>query len=423
MNIKINGYTDGDIRYIVENYTKYTNKEMADHLGKSENSIGYVRRKLNLIKQPHKPWSLEEEDYLRNNYLKMSSDEIANELKRTVHSIDAKCADLNLIKHEAWSDEEIDYLINHYIEMEYDEIGRNIGRSEGAVRAKCFELDLYKKELPWTNDELTFLKENYMQMSKNEISEILNRSPSAIGLKASRMGLKKYPYYCNYHYFDIIDTEEKAYWLGFILADGNIYKSEKTNSGCINIELQYGDINHLRKFNKSLDGNYNIIDRWRSCSLSNSDKMNHSCQIRIFSIIMYDSLEKFGLVGNKTYTVSFPKIPEELYRHLLRGYFDADGRFGLSNSRLWVSFITASKNLNDDIIKYIRSKDICIHEYSYLNEYGNIMYVPEITSNDNKMKFLDFIYKDASIYLDRKYKKYLKAKEKYDSSDGLAAQK
>lgn len=421
MDIKINGYTDGDIRYIVENYMKYTNKEMADHLGKSENSIGYVRRKLNLIKQPHKPWSLEEEDYLRNNYLKMSSDEIANELKRTVHSIDAKCADLNLIKHEAWSDEEIDYLINHYIEMDHDEIGRNIGRSEGAVRAKCFDLNLYKKELPWTDDELTFLKENYMQMSKNEISEILNRSPSAIGLKASRMGLKKYPYYCNYHYFDTIDTEEKAYWLGFILADGNVYKSEKTNSGCINIELQYGDINHLRKFNKSLDGNYNITDRWRSCSLSNSDKMNHSCQIRIFSIIMYNSLEKFGLTGNKTYTVSFPKIPEELYRHLLRGYFDADGRFGLSNSRLWVSFITASKNLNDDIIKYIRSKDICIHEYNYLNEYGNIMYVPEITSNDDKMKFLDFIYKDASIYLDRKYKKYLKAKEKYNSSDGLAA--
>lgn len=421
--IKIRNYTDDEIKYIIDNYSNYTNQEIADYIGKSTNSISYVAQKLGLLKQPHKLWNEEEDRYLKNNYLKYSSEDMAETLGRTVPSINARCAELNLIKHEAWSNEEIEFLIKHYMDMEHSEIGIKLGKSEGAIRSKCFDLNLYKKELPWTNDELTFLKENYMQMSKNEISEILNRSPSAIGLKASRMGLKKYPYYCNYHYFDIIDTEEKAYWLGFILADGNVYKSEKTNSGCINIELQYGDINHLRKFNKSLDGNYNITDRWRSCSLSNSDKMNHSCQIRIFSIIMYNSLEKFGLAGNKTYTVSFPKIPEELYRHLLRGYFDADGRFGLSNSRLWVSFITASKNLNDDIIKYIRSKDICIHEYNYLNEYGNIMYVPEITSNDDKMKFLDFIYKDASIYLDRKYKKYLKAKEKYDSSDGLAAQK
>lgn len=419
--IKIKGYTDNEINYIIDNYSNYTNNEIADYLGKKSNSISYVAQKLGLIKQVHKSWNEDEDNYLRDNYLDLSSEEMADELKRTVPSINARCKELNLIKHEAWSDEEVNYLAENYMDMEHSEIGSHLGRSECAVRAKCFELNLYKKETPWTNEELDFLKDNYMQMSKKEISEILSRSPSAIGLKASRMGLKKYPYYCDYHYFDKIDTEEKAYWLGFILADGSVCKSEKTNAGCISIELQYGDINHLIKFNKSLNGNYKITDRWRSCSLSGSDKKNHSCQIRIFSIIMYNSLEKMGVAGNKTYSVSFPTIPEELYKHLLRGYFDGDGRFGLSNNRLWVSFIAASKNLNDDIVKYIRSKDICIREYNYLNDYGNIMYAPEITSNSDKIKFLDFIYEDASIYLDRKYKKYLKAKEKFGSSDGLAA--
>ena len=421
--IKINGYTDNEINYIVDNYSNFSCKEIADYLGKKANSILYVAQKLGLKKQPHKPWSEDEDNYLRNNYLELSSEIMANELKRTVPSINARCKELHLIKHEAWSDEEVDFLSKHYMDMEYSQIGTILGRSEGAVRAKCFDLNLYKKELPWTDEELDFLKDNYMQMSKNEISEILNRSTSAIGLKASRMGLKKYPYYCDYHFFDIIDTEEKAYWLGFIMADGNVYKNKKTNSACISIELQYGDINHLRKLNKSINGNYNITDRWRTCSLSNSNKLNHSCQIRIFSIIMYHSFEKMGLTDDKTYTVSFPAISEELYRHLLRGYFDADGRFGLSNNRLWISFITASKNLNDDLVKYISSKNICIHEYSYLNEYGNVMYAPEITSNDDKIKFLDFIYEGASIYLDRKYKKYIKAKEKYNASNGLAAQK
>ena len=49
----------------------------------------------------------------------------------------------------------------------------------------------------------------------------------------------------NEHIFDIIDTEEKAYWLGFIYADGCI--SLKTNA--FEISLKYDDINHLNKFN------------------------------------------------------------------------------------------------------------------------------------------------------------------------------
>lgn len=49
------------------------------------------------------------------------------------------------------------------------------------------------------------------------------------------------------------------------------------------------------------------------------------------------------------------------------------------------------------------------------------MYSPEISKIADKLLFLDYIYKDSNIYLDRKYKKYLKAKEKYGSSDGLAA--
>ena len=49
------------------------------------------------------------------------------------------------------------------------------------------------------------------------------------------------------------------------------------------------------------------------------------------------------------------------------------------------------------------------------------MYRPEATSNEEKIKLLDYLYCDCTIYLDRKYKKYLKAKQKYDPHDGLAA--
>lgn len=422
--VKIKGYTDDEIQYIIENYLNYTNQEIADTLGKKSSSISYVAQKLGLIKQPHKPWSEKEDIYLKDNYLILNSEEMAKTLGRTVPSINARCEELNLIKHEVWSDEEIGYLLEHYIDMEYSEIGTHLCRSEGAVRAKCFDLGLYKKELPWTDKEISFVKDNYKEMTISEIAEILNRSPNAIRLKANRMGFKKSPYHCDYHYFDKIDTEEKAYWLGFIAADGWVNKNERACSGAVGIELQYGDINHLKKFNKCINGNYKITDRWRECTISTiPGKTAHSCTIRIFSLIMYEALEKYGLAGNKTYNMKMPQLREDLYRHFLRGYFDGDGRFGLSNNRIWVSFITASKSFNDDLIHFISSLDIGINEFSYTNDYGTTMYSPEISKIADKLLFLDYIYKDSNIYLDRKYKKYLKAKEKYGSSDGLAAQK
>lgn len=420
--IEIKNYSEDELKYIWKNYTIKTNKEIADYLHKSISSIRYAANKLGLIKQPHKPWSKDEDQYLIDHYIDLTSEQIAQHLGRTVSSVNTRRNDLNLIRHENWADEEISYIKENFLEMTHSEMGDYLGRSEGAVRAKCFELNLYKKEVPWEDWELEFVKNNCMTMTRREISEYLNRSPNAIQVKAARMGFKKYPYYCDYHYFDVIDTEEKAYWLGFMTADGWISKNDVGNAGVIGIELQYNDINHLRKFNKSINGNYKITDRWRACPIStNPDKLNHICVIRVFSIIMYDSLEKLGFSNNKSYDFTIPTIRNDLIRHYLRGYFDGDGCFCLSNKSFGVGFITASMLLKDGIIDICKNAGIDIHDYSYVNEYGKIMYTPQVTKNSEKIKLLDYIYKDATIYLDRKYKKYLKAKVKYSTTEGLAA--
>ena len=419
---EIKGYTEEEINYIIDNYANKTNKEIASYLGKTVNSIGYVATKLKLIKQPHKAWTKEEELFLRQNYLVLTSAEIAERLGRTIPSINARCDELGLIKHDGWDESEIQYLRDNYMTMDYKSIGAHLGRTDGAVCAKCFDLGLYKKEVPWTNEELNFLKDNYFNMTNNEIGEILNRSPSAIRLKGSRMGFKKYPYYCNYHYFDVIDTEEKAYWLGFLSADGWINKNDKSNAGVVGIELQYNDIKHLQKFNKCIQGNYRITDRWRTCTLSPyPDKLNHMCVIRIFSVVMYNALESLGFTNNKSFDIEIPELRNDLYRHYLRGFYDGDGCLSVSNNRLSVSFCTASEALKNDIIELVRIHNIDIKDYSCIYKNGTVMYRPEVTKNSEKLKLLDYMYKDASIYLDRKYKKYLKAKKKYDASDGLAS--
>lgn len=55
----------------------------------------------------------------------------------------------------------------------------------------------------------------------------------------------------NRHIFDIIDSQEKAYWLGFIIADGYLNVDRRM----LRIKLGDKDKNHLEKFIKFLGGN------------------------------------------------------------------------------------------------------------------------------------------------------------------------
>lgn len=412
--IKIKGYSNEELEYIKKNYKNMTVNELSEELKKSYNSVYSVIRKLGLIKQPHNKWTNEEIIFLKEHYIDMTSEEISKYVNHTVDAINTQRDKLGLIRNESWTEKEIEFLKQNYECMSYHEIGKKLNRTEQAVCAKCFDLNLYKKELPWTDEEKEFVRKNYMEMSTADIAKILNRTPSSIQIKAKRMGLKKYPYMCDYHYFDEINTEEKAYWLGFLTADGWISKNKKSNAGAVGIELQYGDNNHLKKFNKSISGNYKITDRWRKCSLSKyQDKETHYCSIRIFSLTMYESLQRLGFNEDKTYNIGIPKIPSNLLRHYLRGYFDGDGCFCLTNKSFGVSFITASKFLNEDIKNVLKSLNIPYSTNEYISEYDTQIYRIYVYKTDDKLKLLDYMYKDSSIYLDRKYKKYLKAIKKY----------
>lgn len=366
-----------------------------------------------------KNYTSEDLEYIKNNYFNMSVSELSKQLNKSENSIYNAIRKLGLKKqvHNKWTKEEIDFLKDNFQRMTHLEMGKILKKTEYAICAKCSDLNLYKKEVPWSDEEISFVKNNYMEMVTADISKILNRTTNAIELKASRLGLKKYPYTCDYHYFETINTEEKAYWLGFLSANGWISKNDKSNAGVIGIELQYNDITHLKKFNKSIKGNYRITDTWKACLISTKDKekKHHLCCIRIFSLTMYNTLANLGFTNNKSYDFHIPSIDNNLLRHYIRGYFDGDGRLCCTNKSFKVSFITASENMNNDLINTFNSLCIKIYTNSFISEYGTQLYQIEINKNSDKIKFLDYLYKDSNIYLDRKYKKYLKAKIKYNT--------
>jgi len=122
---------------------------------------------------------------------------------------------------------------------------------------------------------------------------------------------KKY----NENYFEKIDTEEKAYFLGFICADGCIINNPKINRYKLILTLHVKDKHILEKFILNINGKMGV---WKH----GQRKM---AQVSFSGKKIINDLSKLGVIPNKTFNIKYPLIDEKLERHFLRGYFDGDG--------------------------------------------------------------------------------------------------
>ena len=372
-----------------------------------------------------KNYTKEQIEYIKNYYLTKTAKEIGEHIGKTpaqVTYVALKKLKLSKRKETKWTEEEVSFLKNNYKTKTHEEMAKYLNRAASAVCAKCFSLNLYKKEVPWTEMDYQYVRDHYMNMQTSEIANYLHRSPDAVKIKAKQMGLKKYPYCCDYHYFDEINTEEKAYWLGFLSADGWISRKEGSKVGVTGCELQYKDIEHLKKMNKSISGNYRIVDRWRSCGLSITDEKKHMCSIRIYSSIMYDSLEQLGFANKKSFNFKMPLLKENLIRHYIRGYFDGNGClcFDREKYSFKVDFTLSSLEMRNSILDLFSSLNIPYINNDKASPNGTMIYRPTIRYNKDKFLFLKYMYDNCSIYLDRKYQKYLNVLSNYNQRECLA---
>lgn len=130
----------------------------------------------------------------------------------------------------------------------------------------------------------------------------------------SKNTTKNRKYHFNLDFFETIDTEEKAYWLGFLYADGYV-----SHTGYIRIALQEQDLEHIKKFRTAIEANEVTIKH---------NQKTKSYSIDCCSIKMARDLAKKGCFQNKSLTLTFPIediVPNHLIHHFMRGYFDGDG--------------------------------------------------------------------------------------------------
>lgn len=207
------------------------------------------------------------------------------------------------------------------------------------------------------------------------------------------MGSNKRPFPKRY-IFQNIDTEEKAYWLGFLYADGSVGSTDYR----VELGLAEKDLHHIEKFKEFIGLNNKISYREKTKSY------RYVFKDEIFKSILI----KQGCIPKKSLILKFPteeQVPRNLIRHFIRGYFDGDGHFTNTDSCFEAGFIS-TKDFIEDCLKYLPdtlkkdSKIKDVHRTNGAKKYAFYSYHDVLT-------FLNFMYQGSNIYLDRKYEHYL----------------
>ena len=128
--------------------------------------------------------------------------------------------------------------------------------------------------------------------------------------------------------------------------------------------------------------------------------VSHMCHLAIYSLQIVESIKTKGVHSRKTFTIGKPNIDENLMPHFIRGYFDGDGSFSFNpkNYSIKTQIISASDEFKQFIIDELNRNDIKINLYSEIKL--------QIQNKVDNLKFYNYIYENAKIYLNRKKEKY-----------------
>ena len=218
-------------------------------------------------------------------------------------------------------------------------------------------------------------------------------------------------------FFDCIDTEIKAYLLGFYYADGCLNTQRKR----IKISIDFNDVEIINLFREYI-APLNIIGEYINPKENKNKTKTHLNSIQIYSPHIVETLTKYGMGYRKTYNditdLSF--IQDNVMRHFIRGYFDGDGcvyshiikkkvklksgnfkEYEYTN-RLW--FIVSHTKTHLEILKqWLENHEIFPNIYP--NQNGDFLL--SVTKKDSFYKLRELLYKDSKFFLKRKYDKFM----------------
>lgn len=290
--------------------------------------------------------------------------------------------------------------------MQMKDIGKKFGLKTQTISSFLVRNNIRVRSVRTQETDDKIIKMYTDGDSINNIAKKLHFSSGTISkiLKENNIYMRtnseaKRIYNINEDYFHNIDTPNKAYILGLLYADGNRSKVSNT----ISIRLQECDKSILEKIKLELgtEAPLKFID------YTNDPKRQNQYLLSISNKQIADDLFRFGIVPAKEFKITFPEwISKELLPHFIRGYLDGDG-FISNNPKEKRANITGTEDLLMGI-KRILEKELDIHFsiYSPHNKNTNTRTLA-VAGGKQVKKFLDYIYQDADLYIERKHERYM----------------
>ena len=283
------------------------------------------------------------------------------------------------------------------------------------------------KHIPFTEQEKKVIcnlwKQGYTATQICKMVDTLNnRKPQTLYPILIKANLyKKKPandlrrFKVNDHYFDNINNEHKAYWLGFMLADGFISNSGHATES-FGMILKKCDSYILEKFKKDLKATYIIHDYREVHDWGDGPVVTYVSKLFIKSPIIYKRLMELGFSTDKSHhaVIPYDEIPNNLISHFIRGYFDGDGSLAKSGDKKWHIFDLKFTGTYEVIsgIRHLVGKDNVKLSQRH-PERDNNNYSLNLCGDLQCYNICKWMYKDATIYLERKYKRYKILESKY----------
>ena len=216
------------------------------------------------------------------------------------------------------------------------------------------------------------------------ISNILEKNNIARDNKYKNINL-------NENYFEKIDSSDKAYFLGFMLTDGNVSLNENT----IRLSLSSKDEEILNIF-KEKTGNENKI-----CIREDEKHSERTFQLR--SKKWKDDLAKYGVVPQKASISEMPILSTDMMPHLIRGMIDGDGWISFNSHQ--IGFCGNEKTVNQ--LKDYLVKTLNVYDVKVIHASENLWQSTWASQKDIE-KIGNYIYQNKdNCFLSRKYNNFL----------------
>src|SRR3972149_7004875 len=251
---------------------------------------------------------------------------------------------------------------------------------------------------PWTSKEIRYLEKNIKKFTYNQMGSVINRSYSTIQSKIRHLPFQKKikKHSVNQNFFQSW-SPEMAYTLGLVAADGNICHSGRAHT----LHLASDDKDIIEKIKRVMIYEGPIHQKTRD-----NGKISYS--LRICDQVIFKDLQDLRITERKSQTLKPSNVPHKFLNHYLRGYFDGDGSvYATKKSKLTSVWYTASPAMASFLFRCIYR--VCPQfkgKVYKLPKRNNFYYQISLGKRDSKLIFR-FLYKNATIYMERKYRKFL----------------